>query len=286
MESASKRSILHQFARNANIEGINNAGRAPTNTRLMVWLTIFVFLVALTINDVVQLVQEYLSNPVDVATTLEHENTVDFPSVTICNMNIVHCGRLKRFIEKCDTNEECKNKGHLTNLQQMGKCEELEDDKKIEELLKDFQPEEDEKVSSELHRKKENYNMFDKETFQENLQNQNQSLSFKSSQDFLLTYLKLTPEEKSAIGHQLFDLVKDCTFRGVDCMSALTGGSPLMDYEHFLSPKFGNCYTIYARNELMGKSSLTGADYGLSFVLNIEHDAYLKGGMSMVIELF
>ena len=123
MESASKRSIIHQFARNANIEGINNAGRAPTNTRLMVWLTIFVFLVALTINDVVQLVQDYLSHPVDVATTLEHENTVDFPSVTVCNRNIVHCGRLKRFIEKCDSNANCTNKRHLETLLQLGKCE-------------------------------------------------------------------------------------------------------------------------------------------------------------------
>ena len=56
----------------------------------------------------------------------------------------------------------------------------------------------------------------------------------------------------------------------------------LMYYEHFVTPKYGNCYTLLTRNELLGKSSLTGADYGLSLVLNIEHDTYLRGGQSMV----
>ena len=47
--------------------------------------------VGLTLNDCVQLVQEYLSKPVDVSTILEHKDTIDFPSVTLCNKNIVSC---------------------------------------------------------------------------------------------------------------------------------------------------------------------------------------------------
>ena len=39
----------------------------------------------LTVVEVVGLVQDYLSYPVDVATTLSHENSVPFPSVTVCN---------------------------------------------------------------------------------------------------------------------------------------------------------------------------------------------------------
>ena len=78
---------------------------------MMAWLTVFVFLVALTLNDIQQLVatlhtaalqhcstdtltlqvREYLSGPVDVATTLQHKDSVDFPSVTVCNLNMVSC---------------------------------------------------------------------------------------------------------------------------------------------------------------------------------------------------
>ena len=72
-------------------------------------------------------------------------------------------------------------------------------------------------------------------------------------------------------------------FRGVDCLDSLTGnGESLLHYEHFLSPSHGNCYTLLTRRKVLGKSSLTGAAYGLSLVLNIEHDQYLKGGQSMV----
>ena len=45
----------------------------------------------------------------------------------------------------------------------------------------------------------------------------------------------------------------------------------------------GNCYTVYTEDKDLGKSSMTGAAYGLSLVLNIEQDTYLRGGpISMV----
>ena len=69
--------VLRKFGKFTNIEGINNAGRAEERTRLVLWLTIFVFLVALTVYDLTQLVQDYLSYPVDVSTTLEHQNAID-----------------------------------------------------------------------------------------------------------------------------------------------------------------------------------------------------------------
>ena len=58
MQSRSKKSLLAEFGRTTNIEGINNAGRAPSVARLTVWLTIFVLLVAHTRNAVVQLIPE------------------------------------------------------------------------------------------------------------------------------------------------------------------------------------------------------------------------------------
>ena len=44
MESANKKSIVRDFGKYTNIEGINNAGRAPSTVRVTVWLTIFVLL--------------------------------------------------------------------------------------------------------------------------------------------------------------------------------------------------------------------------------------------------
>ena len=47
------------------------------------------------------------------------------------------------------------------------------------------------------------------------MNSQVQSQMFKSSQDFLMTYLKLSDKEKSLIGHSIKDLIKSCTFREV-----------------------------------------------------------------------
>ena len=44
---------------------------------------------------------------------------------------------------------------------------------------------------------------------------------------------------------------------------------------------------MYTEDEDLGKSSMTGAAYGLSLVLNIEQDSYLRGGpISMVSSLY
>ena len=77
--------------------------------------------------------------------------------------------------------------------------------------------------------------------------------------------------------------MKECTFRGVDCLASLGGEDSLMTYSRFLTPKFGNCFTIYAEQEMLGRSSMTGAAYGLSLVLNIEQETYLRGGATSMV---
>ena len=54
-----------------------------------------------------------------------------------------------------------------------------------------------------------------------------------------------------------------------------------MDYSTNTT-NFDNCYTLYTRSQALGKSSLTGPEFGLSLVLNIQQSHYLKGGNSMV----
>ena len=93
--------ILHEFARDTNIEGVNNAGRSPSNIRKAIWLIIFIFLAALTVQDLVSLTEEFLSWPVDVSTRIDHKDAIPFPSVTVCNQNRVSCRRLKEFLARC-----------------------------------------------------------------------------------------------------------------------------------------------------------------------------------------
>merc|ERR1719220_1522336 len=115
--------VLNEFARDTNIEGVNNAGRAPSNIRKVIWLLIFTFLAVLTVQDLVSLTKEFLTWPVDVSTTIDHEDAIPFPSVTVCNQNRVSCRRLKEFLARCQSGDpDCENKPILEQLVQEGAC--------------------------------------------------------------------------------------------------------------------------------------------------------------------
>ena len=49
--------ILRYFALETNIEGINNAGRSRSLARAAIWLGIFLIFLALTINDMTDLIR-------------------------------------------------------------------------------------------------------------------------------------------------------------------------------------------------------------------------------------
>ena len=49
---------------------------------------------------------------------------MDFPSVTICNRNIVSCKNLQNFIKTCETKKSlCKNEAQIKELVNLGKCD-------------------------------------------------------------------------------------------------------------------------------------------------------------------
>ena len=119
-------------------------------------MLIFTFLAVLTVQDLVKLptrnsfethkklfqvslTKEFLTWPVDVSTTIDHEDALPFPSVTVCNQNRVSCRRLKEFLKRCQVvwafltffyffqylqtgASECKNKAILEQLVEEGGC--------------------------------------------------------------------------------------------------------------------------------------------------------------------
>ena len=80
------------------------------------------------------------------------------------------------------------------------------------------------------------------------------------------------------MGHSFYDMVKSCTFQGLDCMNETY-------FKITSSPTYGNCFTFnamdnYEKDPFAGKrvATLTGTTYGLTLVLNIDQGAYLKNG--------
>ena len=50
-----------------------------------------------------------------------------------------------------------------------------------------------------------------------------------------------------------------------------------------MTPLYGNCFDIFAEDESFGKSSLTGASYGLVLELDVEQEDYLQGGQVRIL---
>ena len=66
------------------------------------WITIFLVFSVATIQALVKSFPEYLKHPVITQVSYVQNNSLNFPSVTICSANRVHCGNLQKYIEECD----------------------------------------------------------------------------------------------------------------------------------------------------------------------------------------
>ncbi len=78
---------LRAFGRETSIPGLNNAGRAKSYLRCLLWLVVFAGLLYLTVEGFVFVVCDFLSHPYATSTSLSYQPSVQFPSVTVCNHN-------------------------------------------------------------------------------------------------------------------------------------------------------------------------------------------------------
>ena len=109
-KTAKRHSLKHIFtkwAQESCIAGLNNAAKAKSKMRALMWAIIFVFFSIMTINNLVTVISDFRTFPVTTNINLTHKAQVDFPAVTICNLN--RCPLLCLTIEKKMNNTEFQN---------------------------------------------------------------------------------------------------------------------------------------------------------------------------------
>lgn len=95
-QAITKRTLV-DFGRNSSIVGISHAARSKSYLRAVIWLTLFFVGVVFTVRGIWQTVQDYTSNPYLTTTEMTFETSVEFPAVTICNLNRYHLSEQKSF---------------------------------------------------------------------------------------------------------------------------------------------------------------------------------------------
>ena len=65
------------------------------------WLIILVAATVATSINVFNVFEDFLSYPVVTDVKVIQNSSIEFPSVTICNTNRVHCGNLLKYVSTC-----------------------------------------------------------------------------------------------------------------------------------------------------------------------------------------
>lgn len=82
---------LVDFGRDTSIAGLNNAARAKSRVRSAIWLIIFTVGLYYTFDGLIRVIIDYNSNPFLTSTNHLFVPSVEFPGVTVCNLNRINC---------------------------------------------------------------------------------------------------------------------------------------------------------------------------------------------------
>ena len=86
-KSSSAKQIFANWAQESSIAGLNNAAKAKSKIRMFIWAIIFAFFSIMTLNNLVNVISDFYKYPVTTSINVTHKSQVDFPAVTICNLN-------------------------------------------------------------------------------------------------------------------------------------------------------------------------------------------------------
>ncbi len=91
---------LSLWFKSSSIDGIGHAGRARNYVTRSMWIMVFMAGISITVFHLYWILQEYGENEVRTTILLSPESEVTFPSLTVCNVNRIHCSNLKRVLRE------------------------------------------------------------------------------------------------------------------------------------------------------------------------------------------
>ncbi|XP_054708571.1 degenerin deg-1-like [Uloborus diversus] len=208
--------LAKDFATSATAHGLRRIFETRSSFGKLLWIFIFLSALAGCTYHCSFLIRKYLSFGKVTSTEEIHAKELDFPALTVCNLNIVK----KQFLE-----EQLEKNKNTTHERLKGFCFESE------------------------------------ETF----------LNRSNAKDLsdIWENLGVTLDHLKWYGHQVYDLIVQCTYNAKDCFNrSITKDLPLktenITISDYPSTRLGYCHTI----------KLNETTLGLTLTLNIERDDY------------
>ncbi|KAM7446208.1 ligand-gated sodium channel [Porites harrisoni] len=229
---------------------VHGAGRVVASghwIRKLCWGLLILGTLGFLTMQIPNLYQMYRERPLATRVAIEHDTSLNFPSITICDMNPLRKDDVQEYLPES-----------LKNILESGAEEDDENEEKEEkEKQEEKEEEEDEDEDGDPGTLEKEY----------------------LNREFLrMEISKYKVHDLMGVGHQFEDFVVHCTFKGVFC-----GNYSSSFWSRFWHYAYGNCFVFNGgkpetgRNAKIFKSNQPGPLHGLSLELNIERGQYIGG---------
>lgn len=122
-------SQLTKLGSESGVPGLSRIASSGTRFGKLFWTVVVFIFVALTVHDLIDLIEDYVQYPVTVNVRVADSRVLPFPAITICNLNLVHRGRFcaAKDIEKPEIIENilCAKIGDMLNQCEISKVSQL-----------------------------------------------------------------------------------------------------------------------------------------------------------------
>ena len=115
--------VISWFYKFTSIGGITHVRESDSKIAKKFWTALFLIGCIMTIWGVKISIENYMEYRSVTTVSKEYKSLLTFPSVTICNLNRVHCGNLNEMIEICDKDDSCHRKEIYCKIFTLGQCD-------------------------------------------------------------------------------------------------------------------------------------------------------------------
>ncbi|GFN90133.1 acid-sensing ion channel 5 [Plakobranchus ocellatus] len=92
------KNFIHEFTQSTSMHGVQHIMRHRSVWRRMVWSVLVIGFVAWAAHNVYQIVSDYNSNPVQTSVSSEYQSKMNFPAVTVCNLNRIRQSKAPQYL--------------------------------------------------------------------------------------------------------------------------------------------------------------------------------------------
>ena len=260
---------FHWFKSFTSIGGLGQIIGSTEKHWKLFWTILTLAFLAITGYSAMKIVIEYLTYDVVTSFSVEHKESLVIPSVTICNVNRIHCGNLMQKLEAYDKVNETR-KEMLCKLFKLTGCDVTV---QVAENATDGHISSNVGICDVAE-----YNYTYIEALHDKLEPD------EMLQAFLEITFKLNITELADLAHTPKNTIKKCTMGSITVTDQCKQTMSDTNATKIISPRYGVCY-LHNFEPLNSSSSPEGAgssgpDYGLNLILDIQSHYYMRYGLS------